>query len=193
MRSVVRSPGLTIAAMGILALAACADTLNSGSGSGSDIKPVEGYHSIEELAAASPLVIVATVTGNSRVERVEDGSPGGLPFTVTETRIDELLRGRLAEPTLWIRQTGTKDNHLENDPILTKGERALLFLQPFELVRGTPAGQWVIAGIYQGRYVRDSAGRFVRRGPDDGLAREATTQAVRAIRVPTASTPTRTG
>lgn len=138
---------LTICA-GLTITAACGGQAAHGAGSRPEgpvtvlhASRATNYASLDELATASTMIVVGTA-GSSHVENL-----GGVDFTVTDVTITDPTSSSPSQ--IEVRQTGTAGDLTdpsELSPILSRGKQYLLYLQPFELQKGQPTGEYVIVG-----------------------------------------------
>jgi hypothetical protein len=107
------------------------------------------YHSIGQLAADSRAVIVLTATATASGESVQ-----GIPYTVTQARVERVIRGELQGSTVRIRQLGGTGVTVEGgSPILKSGRTYLAFIEPFTFGPGAETDQWVIVGAGAGLFL----------------------------------------
>lgn len=98
--------------------------------------------SVTEMTEKSHLVVIGTPVSESRTEMVH-----GVPFTVRDVVVESQVKGpRVSRVT--VREFG--DGRLETS--LVPGQKAVLFLSPFEFTRGRATGQWVVTGQHSGFY-----------------------------------------
>jgi hypothetical protein len=105
------------------------------------VSVVRVYQSLAELKAASEVVIVAT----ARSAVASDLN--GIPVTVTQVEVNDVVAGVVADRTLAIQQLGSWDvDSPETAPLLRSGDRYLLMLVRFRFTADDRTGLWVILG-----------------------------------------------
>jgi hypothetical protein len=133
--------------------------------SGSDRDAVQTFSSLETLRAASQLIVVGRA-GSSVVTTI-----GGVPFTVTDVRVQSVLSGSgtRAGSTVRVRQTGEAASApSEGSKILLSEGTYLLYLTAFHLTASDKTGQFVITGD-QGVWLQAPGGGFSRTSTFGGL------------------------
>lgn len=107
------------------------------------------YKSLRAAAHDAAAVVEIAVEATGTVQAV-----GSVPFTVTEGRVTEVLRGEHASPTVHLRQLGAvgPDGLLAEGELLRAGERYVAFVTPFVFGDGKATGQHVVVGTWQGLY-----------------------------------------
>ena len=121
------------------------------------------HDSLADVDADSSVVAVATALGAT------EDKLNGMPVTVTEIRLGQMVKGKADTETLAILQIGTaKTGSNDTAPLLVEGRNYLLYLHPFHLVPGDQTGRWLITGE-QGVY-ESSGDAYVYAGTtvDDG-------------------------
>ncbi|MEU9336550.1 hypothetical protein AB0D49_25825 [Streptomyces sp. NPDC048290] len=107
------------------------------------------YTELTGLAANSSAVVkvtAGTATG---------GEINGVPTTVTEVRVTQLVSGEIPGDTLSVQQFGNGETIVENSaPILKQGNEYLLFVRPFHFEESDETGLHSITGG-RGEYVYD--------------------------------------
>lgn len=101
---------------------------------------------LSELNEASAMVITGDVTGTARTVTVN-----GVPFTIHTVRVQQTHTGR-STATVQVRELGDG----REPTSLVPGTTHVLHLAPFEMTRGTPTGEFVIAGGFAGDYRVDT-------------------------------------
>ena len=108
------------------------------------------YGSFPAMARDAVAVVEVAVEGNGTTTTL-----GGLPFTVTEARVTEVLRGKLDSDTIRLRQPGSAQSSgglVPEGELVKAGERYVAFVVPFAFADGRPTGQHVVLGAWQGLY-----------------------------------------
>jgi hypothetical protein len=108
------------------------------------------YGSFRAMAHDAVAVVEVAVEGNGAAETL-----GGLPFTVTEARVTEVVRGRLDTDVVRLRQLGSSQSSgglVPEGELVKAGERYVAFVVPFTFADGRPTGQHVVLGAWQGLY-----------------------------------------
>lgn len=110
------------------------------------------YGNLRAMAHDAAAVVEVAVEDAGTVETL-----GGLPFTVTETRVTEVLRGTLDvdADVLRLRQLGSAQSSgglVPEGELVKPGERYVAFVVPFTFADGKPTGQHVVLGAWQGLY-----------------------------------------
>lgn len=109
-----------------------------------DVSRVRGYDTLEELAEASDLIVVAEVTDQYDITEIH-----GLPFTRRTVAPIETLKGDAPDPLI-IRVIGTPDD----EGALTPGTTHLLYLTEFSFEPGEPTNEYAVVGVYAGDYLQ---------------------------------------
>ncbi len=142
------------------------------------VSRAEDFTSIAELTRASTAVIKGTA-GTATVETVN-----GVPFTVTQIKVDEVLSGMLTAAEIPLKQIGsTQVGSRDTSSLLTEGGQYLIFLRPFYWTPGDNTGQYTITGD-RGLYELDAKAQqySFRGGVDSPLPGALTTESVNARR-----------
>lgn len=114
------------------------------------VSRLKDYASFADLRADSTAVVRVVAKDNAHIERVD-----GLPFTVTPTRVERVIWGKVDSSVLMVRQLGDPAMGVaETGPVLTAQRAYLLFVTPFAFSDNKPTGQYVVTGN-QGLYVFD--------------------------------------
>lgn len=142
------------------------------------------YGSLDELRAASDLVVLATVTGLRGVEveerNTDDGQPlSALAFSRWDLSVDRVIKGTITDgETILVNQTGAQSptgvQEIQDDPLFAQGDQYLLFL------KAVPGGMYAVLGGPAGRLV-------VRNGAVSSLSAEHPAREIEDLRL--ASTP----
>ena len=123
---------------------------------------VKFYHSIQELNADAVAVVRITATSTRSVEQSRT-----TPFTVTVVKVDRVLRGSVASPTIKLRQLGSPSGaiHIEDaGPLVQPGWSYVVFLIRFTYGPGRDTGQYYPVGGGAGVYL-DENGMLKRLDP----------------------------
>ncbi len=171
-RSPVRTAAAVLVLVGVIGLAGCAGTTRSTAPQGANLgSRVTLYSSLNQLVAASAIIVSGSVTGQA-VESADgvDASPGTVStFPVTESFSPAGIASSLGGETrpspargtaVTIRQFGTPGGASTGGPLLELNGRYLLFLNPTALP-GPAAEDYFIVGSEAGIY-RADGDRFVR-------------------------------
>ncbi len=118
---------------------------------------VTDYQDLASLKADSIAVVRATANGASRTTNK------GLPVTVTEVSVKEVLYGRISGKAVSVSQLGSSEMQVSNaSEILKRGSDYLLFLQA-----GQGPGKYVITGG-RGAYITEGqTGKYRFKGGDE--------------------------
>jgi len=114
---------------------------------------VKKYTTVAALTMEAPLV--AYVTATDQVETKPNAS------TTRQVTVDRVVRGSAPGQTIAVREYGRAGS----DTSLVSGKRYLVFVHPYEIMRGHPTGEWVVVGAYAGLW-SVSAGTVTRLDPD---------------------------
>jgi hypothetical protein len=151
----------------------------------------DGYPTITEMTTHATVVVEGTVTGVSGHGQLDNtgnnlpgGNPPAVPYTDFSFGVTSVLKGS-SPASITLRQTGgtAADGALavvDDDPLLTPGQRAILFLRKFG------PDQYFIMGGPAGRFPVDPSGR-VTEMPGGSVISPPTSAAAftRAVRAAT--------
>ncbi|MFI6105537.1 hypothetical protein [Streptomyces sp. NPDC051310] len=99
------------------------------------------YKSLAELREDSSLVVRVTAA-HARVRTLHT-----VPFTITEVKVQEVLKGKTENRTLSVQQLGSLElASPDTSQLLEKGREYILFLEPYHLVPGDHTGLHTITG-----------------------------------------------
>jgi hypothetical protein len=138
---------LLVAAVGLVALsAACSEEGTTPQVHAS--RTVE-YHSLKQAARDADAVVEIAVERTGEMELV-----GSVPFTVTEARVVDVLKGSVAGEAIRLRQLGadSPDGLVAEGELLEAGEHYVALVVPFVFDDFRPTDQHVVVGGWQGLY-----------------------------------------
>jgi len=139
---------------GVTAVGAAAK--NSPAAETSEASRVKTYEQVAELVNDSDLVVVAEVAAEQR-----QADLNGTAVTERVVHVIRTLKGETPEQVV-ISELGDGAGTFALQP----GTTHLLFLSEYELQQGSPAGQFVITGVYAGDYQQASDGLFAKTDND---------------------------
>ena len=107
------------------------------------------YQSLKHAARDADAVVEIAVERSGVVETV-----GTVPFTVTEARVIEVVKGRHAGDAIRLRQLGSTQGSglVPEGDLLEAGKRYVAIVVPFTFGDFQPTGQHVVVGGWQGLY-----------------------------------------
>lgn len=105
----------------------------------------------DDLISNSSLIIEAVPT-----EKQEEITYLQTSFTTTNIKVKQVFKGTLNENEITLLQT-----NIEDDPLVKKGGRVLLFLQKYD--GPITKNAYVCKGLYQGNYDIDANGSLTSR------------------------------
>ena len=136
------------------AVLATAIAVGACGGDGSPVRSVHAsrtveYESLKDAARDADAVVELAVDGNGTVEKV-----GRVPFTVTEARVVDVVKGRFEGTTIRLRQLGSAQGSglVPEGELLAAGRRYVAIVVPFTFADYAPTGQHVVVGGWQGLY-----------------------------------------
>jgi hypothetical protein len=107
------------------------------------------YRSLKQMARDADAVVELAVDASGAVEKV-----GSMPFTVTEARVVEVLKGHFEGDVVRLRQAGSTQASglVPEGDLLEAGKRYVALVVPFTFGDYRPTGQHVVVGGWQGLY-----------------------------------------
>jgi hypothetical protein len=107
------------------------------------------YQSLKHAARDADAVVEIAVERTGVVETV-----GSVPFTVTEARVVDVVKGRHAGDAIRLRQLGSAQGSglVPEGDLLEPGRRYVAIVVPFTFGDFQPTGQHVVVGGWQGLY-----------------------------------------
>lgn len=107
------------------------------------------YQSLQQAARDADAVVEISVEKAGAVETV-----GRMPFTVTEARVVDVVKGRYDGTTVRLRQLGSAQGGglVPEGELLQAGKRYVAIVVPFTFGDFRPTGQHVVVGAWQGLY-----------------------------------------
>jgi len=161
------SLALVVAASTVLGIAGCAaeaaEPESAAPVSVGHAKAGRQFNNLEEMRAASDIVVLAKATDHTAVDHI-----GGLAFTTTEMEVLKVLRGTPGS-SVKVRQTGSTTELNADDPLIRAGEVDLLCLERFVGPDGKPTDQYVTVGYWQGRY-KQVGGKYTHAESEDNVS-----------------------
>lgn len=133
----------------VVSLASCGSSADQQTAHIEDAR-LKGYDSIDALAHDATAVVLIEATA-----KTSEGSNGGIPFTVSTVRVDQVLRGSVTgSTTVDIRQLGTRNSNL-GYALVRAEQRYVAFLVSYRFPEDEQP-EWLIVG--------ESAGLFELNG-----------------------------
>lgn len=107
------------------------------------------YRSLKQLARDADAVVEFAVDVAGGVEKV-----GAMPFTVTEARVVDVLKGTFEDDAIRLRQVGATQSQglVAEGELLEPGKHYVALVVPFTFSDYRPTGQHVAVGGWQGLY-----------------------------------------
>ncbi len=124
---------------------AAAASVNSD---GIHVKRSDAFSSWEEITKDSPFIIVAEV--GHRIDTAVVEGAEELKFPITELRVTDPIKGGMSIGDS-IRLIQTAD--IAEDPLVSEGERVLLFLERFSGPQTDDPDAYVCNGLFDGHYI----------------------------------------
>lgn len=133
---------------------------------GRSISIAESFDSIQELKDRAELIALVSIKNTKPL------SAGGVTFTVSESELMEVFKGKAPQTVINILETGGIENgkmiSYDGNTVMQKNDQAIVFLERY--VGPIVDDAYVILGVYQGKFVVDKDRIIHPNGVSEQLA-----------------------